>query len=271
MLTDRFPVLSLVPDAVRAELNLDGEQVAVSFTITRASAGQLRLRSTPVIDQRAIAQRLDGKRFPTMLPGVDYRVTVDERGEVTMMMGGRIVDGAEPIELLLRNAYNDLCVAAKGYTQDLQAFGNTSAESMTAAMGQNIHFRLQWLKDTGELHPRMFAARSLRARAYCVVCLAQGLGRPLIGEIDKGTGMIQLTIPCSPLVDQCIGRLIGETVGPDLFPVPVMADCHQQTCPGAIHRVMEASCQTVIQRHYRRILDEFLRYSVGSAGGPIEE
>ena len=80
MLTDRFPILSFVPEAARAELNLDGEQVAVSLTMTYVSEGQLRLRSTPVIDQRVIAGRLSGKSFPGLLPFVDYSATVDERG-----------------------------------------------------------------------------------------------------------------------------------------------------------------------------------------------
>ena len=270
MLTDRFPILSFVPEAARAELNLDGEQVAVSLTMTYVSEGQLRLRSTPVIDQRVIAGRLSGKSFPGLLPLVDYSATVDERGAVIMRMNGRIVNSAAPIEYMLRSVYNDLHAAAKGYARDLKIFGRTSVECLTDIMEQNIRAHLQRLKNAGALHPRVFAGRSLRARAYCLACLAQGLGRPLEGDVNRDTGVIQLSIPLSPLVDQCIGELIGEAVGPDLFPIPIPDDCRKQTCPEAICLVMEASCQTIIQRHYGRILDEFLRYSVGSVGGPFE-
>lgn len=263
MLSDRFPFLSLIPQAQLAEQMLDGDRARIQMSLTRTSSSEVKVTFTPTLDARSLHQLLQtgGRGMPFMEIGRVYSAQVDEGGRVKMLVDGKTVSSTPPVEYLLTKVYRPLCELAKRYVVDLQ--GLPMLDPSRESMDWNIAQYLMRCKQSGQIASVL--TRTPRVRSYCLGCFTRSLGRPL-PTLPDNAQVLLVQIPGGRPTERIIEGLIREPYSPSILPVAIPFRHEHFLSWPAYQRLYEAGMQAILETVYENHLTAMMLAFAEQAG-----
>ncbi len=269
MLIDRFPFLSLVPQATLTEHLLDRPLARIRATITRTEANKLTLEILPKTDVSCVLERLRGHKIPYMEVERSYSVEIDEAGELSSSPDAELTSTIPvPIEFLLDHVHEQLCGLVRQYAGELASF--PAVEIARECMRGNAVHYLNFLRAVNSI-PRAFGPPP-RVRAVCLSCFQReaGIMLSLQHPEDSNQQMLLGRIKSSSRVLHAWQVCMGEPFSPEVFPLFIIIPHEQLGFVGAYYKLYEAGTQRCLQEVYASERDIFIGGRLSKGQAPVE-
>lgn len=251
MLNSRFSFLTLIPNALRETLLLNGPDVRVRLTMIKITSSRLRVVLVPNRDQDVILRALINRPLPYMAVGQKHSVEISETGEVFPRQL------PVPVAVVLEEVIGTLREFSRGYARDLHRLPSNNPEQLRQYLKEVLesYFHVGW--ELGE-----FDSVRPNVRAFCQHCFQKKLGYASTAfSLERGGGAIgsaDTSLDDGKMMS-AVGSLIGEEVTLAVLPVPQLQDCRQLMFPQIYTKLFEAGAQTMLDRLYDQTRQEFLQ------------